>query len=961
MPETLTGTPNGSIDCADIVVIGSGFGGAVVARRLAQANRALDRKLEIVLLERGRRYEPGDFPRLQLPDDITDNPALRSSRRLPDASRLSWAYDQGLWQIRDLGGLRVGLAAGYGGGSLIYAGVHLRPPDSVFDDWPQAYRRNRLNRYFTLVEAMLDVRPAPREWIKTDRMEAAARELGREESFFFPPIAVTFDAQQSPSPSETRDNGFGVQQRGCIGCGECIIGCPHQSKNTLDLNYLAGIEENGVRVRPLSEAVAIGRPIGDPVKHRFRVRCHDYLKGGLEYVIDADFVFVCAGAIGSTELLLRSRESLTPDWRSTGLAHAGERFFANGDAPGVIFGTTQPWEPSKGPTITTSFYHSEDRQWFLLQEGAIPASLHRGLGFLQSPLWFGLNAFGRLDRDGEKMAVRATNLHEVVEKLYAVPRMSRAFAAIATGRPMDSGELISSVLPRSLRKVLDPIEPPGDRFRRSVADLNFSVVDRLAQRYQERCPIPLVSQAIGWAIRWFGKRPATTLATLEELTSRIRALGAVQRSTSAPALGLQMLLEVLLGPPPSDSTAILLAMGPDSRWTLRWDGHRRELSATGDTPANVSLYGLQERLMRDVASVLGGELRTNPGWTIGRRPLTVHSQGGCSMSEGPDGVTEPDSLMVRGIDGLYVFDGAVFPGSVGVNPSSTIAAVAECNIERFVQARLSSYASSLAGWTAEAEEGQRLGQRRFTQLLVDKQRQWCEGPGRILDNGQHLTAPTVAVGPGLEWSEVMTGFFGDCVAAAPTQFPIAHLDATRFRSLERDGHRRLQHVRAALVARLDNLEGALLPDSTRSVFTVSGELQLSWHNPQRYRITQGTLTLDIGESLGSMTYWIEALSDGKPPTRLKLVGVKQLREDPGVDTYKDLTTLFTLMTHSLGTHTKHYGGVLYVPLLDFVGTQLPSMDVVGQDISAERKSLLLLSFVRHFFRGLSRIYTIGEL
>jgi cholesterol oxidase len=131
------------MDRFDAIVIGSGFGGAVAACRLTQAGQ------RVCLLERGRRFtstpvrageEPhSDFPKL---------PA--SDRVLPDMARLIWENDRGLWQMRDLGNVKAFVAAGYGGGSLIYANVHLRPPEEAFETWPEGTRGKDLEDYYRL-------------------------------------------------------------------------------------------------------------------------------------------------------------------------------------------------------------------------------------------------------------------------------------------------------------------------------------------------------------------------------------------------------------------------------------------------------------------------------------------------------------------------------------------------------------------------------------------------------------------------------------------------------------------------------------------------------------------------------------------------------------------------------------------------------------------------------------------
>ena len=1088
--------PRGAYDQADgtgvVAIIGTGFGGAVVARRLAQANRALqDKRLRIVLLERGRRYEAEDFPRIQLPEYLTEDATLSSSKRLPEAARMAWSHDQGLWQIRDLGGLRVALSAGYGGGSLIYASVHLRPPAEAFDHWPGGYSRDTLDPYYQLAEAMLDVKLAPQDrWLKTRRMDETATALNRKAEFFRPPIAVTFDDTPTDpnGPRVTRDNGFGVQQSGCIGCGDCIIGCPNEAKNTLDHNYLAGIEEMGVEVRTLCEASRIERIApADKERGRFRLVYRDHLKGAEENRLAAEYVFVCAGAVGSTELLFRSCETLDGHGTSTGLASLGKRFFANGDAPGVIFGTREKWEPTKGPTITTSMYYAEQGQSFLLQEGGIPPNLERGLGFLQSPLWFKGNAFGKpassrsagssertlaglhelsntalsvprlsrelavaarfpelselaavardaiddpkfaavLDRSPElaaavrdavknphlvpslasvpdlspeltvavrdtiedtKYAAPLTNVTELSPELAAavrdgvidrklaellarVPELSHALTSFVLDKAGTEDVNLPRLLPQSFRALVEPFDPPGEKFREHITSLDRGVVDRFANALG--AGIPLVGWVVACLVKWIGHKPEVVQATIAELVHRFAALATVRDSTSAPMLGIHTFIDLVLGPPPTDSTAILLAMGSDSRWTLTWNRDSRQLQGKGNTTANVELYGMQERLMRDVALSLGGELRTNPGWTLGKSPITVHAQGGCSMGNG-DGVTDPNGLMVRGVDGLYVFDASVFPHSVGVNPSNTIAAVSERNIELFIRTVLAERAPVLKQWTAVAAEEERLP--TFRQRLERKQKQWDEEPGRILDHTKTPAPSKIAV-PGLVFNEVMEGFIGNVEGTPPRLDPPADIETGKFRDLERRGQRLLQHMRLAMTACIPDVDKAFL-NPERFSFALGGLVTISWAppsaapgervvrtRPTEYAVDRGTLVVDLRarNGVGTMKYRLKAIAMTNTSDWIQLRGVKQLREDPGLDAWKDLTTLYVRVERHTANGGRPHGGIVRVPLLDLLGTQLPSMDINGDDISPERKSWLQLKFVMHFFRGLGRIYTFGEL
>jgi cholesterol oxidase len=81
--------------------------------------------------------------------------------------------------------------------------------------------------------------------------------------------------------------------------------------------------------------------------------------------------------------------------------------------------------------------------------------------------------------------------------------------------------------------------------------------------------------------------------------------------------------------------------------------------------------------MQEIAGQLGGRAANNILWRL-NAVLTVHPVGGCPMGwTAAEGVVHPGTGEVHGYPGLHVADGSVLPGSVGVNPSLTIAAVAE--------------------------------------------------------------------------------------------------------------------------------------------------------------------------------------------------------------------------------------------------------------------------------------------
>ena len=132
----------------DVVVVGSGFGASAAACRLAQAGRS------VLVLERGRSYPPGSFP--------------RSPRGL--AANL-WAPSSGLYGMFDVwafSGIESVVSSGLGGGSLIYANVMLRKDPAWFVDdapdqpprpWPVSY--SDLEPYYEAAEAMMGVQRYP--------------------------------------------------------------------------------------------------------------------------------------------------------------------------------------------------------------------------------------------------------------------------------------------------------------------------------------------------------------------------------------------------------------------------------------------------------------------------------------------------------------------------------------------------------------------------------------------------------------------------------------------------------------------------------------------------------------------------------------------------------------------------------------------------------------------------------
>ena len=126
---------------------------------------------------------------------------------------------------------------------------------------------------------------------------------------------------------------------------------------------------------------------------------------------------------------------------------------------------------------------------------------------------------------------------------------------------------------------------------------------------------------------------------------------------------------------------LLLGMGfdkSDGHMTLSSEG---SLQLTWPTRSNKSLYDRMMELGRSFKKIWGAMGSAPfPTYMVGRN-FTVHPLGGCALAETSEqGVVDCDPRnfgAVFGYRNLYVADGSLIPSAVGVNPSLTIAALAE--------------------------------------------------------------------------------------------------------------------------------------------------------------------------------------------------------------------------------------------------------------------------------------------
>jgi cholesterol oxidase len=399
----------------EAVVIGSGFGGAINACRLSKKWPG-----KVLVLERGKRYPMGSFPRS--PHDVARNFWNVSSEARPGAPTTVSDDTRGLFDVRSFDHLDIVICAGLGGGSLIYANVFLEPPEEVFDDrWPDTCKKSNLAPYYSVAKTVLGARPVPqnddprRRIVRTERFQEVAQKLGRPTKLT--DINVFFGNDfDNPLPiGQQERNRYGALQTSCVYCAECDVGCNTHSKNTLDLNYLFVAENRygcDIRTEHLVEKIAALNDQGDddPAAdggHGYRVYFRDLGAGGTAALsVLSKRVIVSAGSLGSTEILLRCKERFATLPRLSD--RLGQQFSPNGDFLGFVLGGEKESIPNYGPVITqrTDFnlLESFEREHaFVLEDAAYPAFaawFTEGLkpGFLRlGPLWRTIkSAVGRL-------------------------------------------------------------------------------------------------------------------------------------------------------------------------------------------------------------------------------------------------------------------------------------------------------------------------------------------------------------------------------------------------------------------------------------------------------------------------------------------------------------------------------------------------------------------------------------
>jgi hypothetical protein len=673
----------------------------------------------------------------------------------------------------------------------------------------------------------------------------------------------------------------------------------------------------------------------------------------------------------------------------------------------MVYRTHRKQFPSWGPTITTSTVHRGSNKgsggdgWFMIQDGGYAQELDRLTGLLRASVWAGRNRYEKDGRGtlGRRAEGKPPEQPEPALKDadFLVSPVDGTLAAIRDGNlkiavPKQLGVEWSKIREELAPPVLSPIvdrtieEALTEKLRRTFLTGWLPPKGRLFQGIV-RCLKPLPYLLLS-------KKKALAEDALQAL---VDGGGQSPKEVASRLLGYS--------PERAEHRMMLLAMGRDQAvGRLAYDDAHDKLRADLDLYRLAPLYMDEELSMRDVARALGGELRVNPAWSFLGKPITVHSHGGCPMSDDPeDGVTTPDGE-VHGWKGLYVLDGSILCSSVGVNPSPTIAAVAERNIDRFLKKELRHE------WPNAEYKEQVADAKRWYDKAVEAQ--WSLSPP---DRGPGPSSEPV----GIAFDEIMQGFW-----SKPNGDP--QYNDAEYRRLENEG-RPEEPVTLKLTASVRNLaaffealshelkigESESGPSTIslrvpgtelRKSYNVTGTLQLFVEGkgkPEvgKYRYKPYGLDRDNPFEKEAVDALIKRMSgrgytddytttstkpDGHPEQRFmfydlafqdgqgkrwKVNGYKRLRDTAALDAWRDATSLFLKLTAD-GEPPEAppaLAGVVHVELVDFL-KQLRSTRVVTWDrldkLTEEdptlhdplRTAWAVGTFGTFFFGTLQRIY-----
>ncbi len=669
----------------DAIVIGSGFGGTVAATRLVGAGKkvlVIERGAWWVSpiglarppstpsgmtmrkwLETTRKEELGQQGRTETDHLLNFWPRPDHFHGLFDliaSIRTRWNPD-GLYSYRRFEQAHIPTANGVGGGSLIYSNVTIQPraealariglnlTQADYDQaqtWMESFR-GPTNQIVTKSPPAPEVIPRlanldqAQEYLYLDKSlalkdagAAAMQELEQDgykvidwqpldlSVIDYDPYRPVTKPDGTKGPPSAADKAHTYCQRQ----GRCLFGCLPQARHTLNKTLWSKLLTNPqtahlIQLRELAEVVLVSRVDGG-----YEVAYRDRMTDGREVRVQAPKVFLGAGTLGTTELLLRCAEAGTLPLGG----QLGRRFSTNGDFGGFAIGTQQKIHSTQGP-INSCHLDVElpDGTRLTVEDGSLPAmvaelaryALHILELYLEAGRWWRKWWFKLRMRlfwhVGRRLHLRSPRLP------HFMPRATRMRKRAQTSMAQSGGDPSSPAKP----------QPPG-KFPWPSPDFVPDTTD--PARY----------------------------ATEAEMVEDIFFFNTIGQDEANGVFRLKRSLFARL-------------FGRPAELDLSWD----------EPVSKQRVFEDAEQVQKALAKAMGGKYLPMPFWDgfTEKKLVIPHPLGGCCLGASRDeGVADANGRVFDAsasdptatLPGLYVVDGSAIPGALGVNPTLTITAQA---------------------------------------------------------------------------------------------------------------------------------------------------------------------------------------------------------------------------------------------------------------------------------------------
>ncbi|WP_336995860.1 GMC family oxidoreductase [Leclercia sp. UBA7405] len=333
----------------EVLIIGSGFGGAMAARRLAAAGR------DVLMLERGPWRDTVPNRSIGLKNLV---PLPQGSKAFTHGLRTVGSHlfkktltlnKKGFIEAYAGKGINIICSSGVGGGSHVYAGFLDRPlAANYWDNHHPEISQQSMEPYYDEIIKAFNARPLTAADKAPNRIEEANYN-GLLTPLGDPAIAMLVP-QKPGFPVKVKDHN-GVERWECDMKNNSFLGSPSGAKTTLDFSFIWPAVKEGLVVQEMCEALSIHKIESQPGSTmRYEVRYRNHVSGKIENV-QAEHLILAAGALNTLRLLMRSRDI---EGGLTGMPRLGQKFSGNGDFFGV-WKENSATDMSKGMPIASPF------------------------------------------------------------------------------------------------------------------------------------------------------------------------------------------------------------------------------------------------------------------------------------------------------------------------------------------------------------------------------------------------------------------------------------------------------------------------------------------------------------------------------------------------------------------------------------------------------------------------------